>query len=452
MLPSSLTGENFTIGFRNDLPFNWITWNSAKKSYQIQRGIESRLIQDLADYFNFTYHLINIRVFNPKNVSHESVVSRVQNKEIDIGLGGIAMTNKRKQYVDYLYPHVLSQYTYMMARNKAHFNYENIIRPFDTDVWLSLLIVFIVLGILDLITRMIQTSNNLNKPTNLLWISFNLLLRQPYRHLGSIPLSSKMFIIMWALCISIIISFYCCFLLSTLTTQTSMKLQNIYEMTAAISAGKVLPIGANVSVAQHAFFSSSSSNIMEFQAIRDNFQSTKTRKMAIELLMNQIKNSNKKHSFLEKNNEKKIAVLASRDFLHFDQLINGPELLYIPPRKPDSSYFTFMISIPVRTSFPYKEHFNRIIGILQDAGILNHYRSDIETDEHWKQMGISISKARIINNQDSERKNNKYDDIVIFDFKLEHLENIFRLYFLCNILAIFVCIIEIEFFMQTSRI
>lgn len=65
---------------KKDLPFNWITWNSAKKSYQIQRGIESRLIQDLADYFNFTYHLINIRVFNPKNVSHESVVSRVQNK------------------------------------------------------------------------------------------------------------------------------------------------------------------------------------------------------------------------------------------------------------------------------------------------------------------------------------------------------------------------------------
>ncbi|KAH9418245.1 tRNA methyltransferase 10 [Dermatophagoides pteronyssinus] len=392
MKPKSLAGENFTIGFRNDLPYNWMVWNSTINSFQIQSGIESQLIKDLATFFNFSYHLAN-----SKDSSHDSLLSKVEKKEFDIGLGGFAMTYKRQQSIDFLYPYVFGEYTFMMARNKEQFDYKNIIRPFELDI------------------NTIQ--KNPKKLSNLAWISFNLLFRQPYHHLGSITISSKIFIILWAMCIVIIINYYCCFLLSTLTIRTSEQIQTVKQMTDAISAGKVLPIGVNSSVAQQAFYSPT--KLQEFKTIRENYQPCKARKMCMELLMKQIKKSSTKRSFFGKNGEKQIAVIGSRDLIRFDQLMNGPDLLYIPPRKPESSYFTYLIAIPVRNSFPYKQHFNRIIGILQDAGILNHYRSNIEMDTDWNRLGINMTKVRrIILEKDSYKK----DDNIIFDFKLEHFK------------------------------
>ena len=268
------------------------------------------------------------------------------------------MTYKRQQSIDFLYPYVFGEYTFMMARNKEQFDYKNIIRPFELDVWLLLFIIFIILGIFDIVSRSIRSRKNPKKLSNLAWISFNLLFRQPYHHLGSITISSKIFIILWAMCIVIIINYYCCFLLSTLTIRTSEQIQTVKQMTDAISAGKVLPIGVNSSVAQQAFYSPT--KLQEFKTIRENYQPCKARKMCMELLMKQIKKSSTKRSFFGKNGEKQIAVIGSRDLIRFDQLMNGPDLLYIPPRKPESSYFTYLIAIPVRNSFPYKQHFNRM--------------------------------------------------------------------------------------------
>lgn len=66
-------------------------------------------------------------------------------------------------------------------------------------------------------------------------------------------------------------------------------------------------------------------------------------------------------------------------------------------------------------------------------------------DTDWNRLGINMTKVRrIILEKDSYKK----DDNIIFDFKFEHFKYVFQLYLFLNLLAIFLYIIEISFYMD----
>lgn len=157
------------------------------------------------------------------------------------------MYHNRLEVIDYLYPHWTDHYTFMttLPARYLDFDYSIILKPFLWQVWICLIITFIILLLFDwlehnvLYERKRSTENaganrtKRNENGNFLWITLAILLNQPNRQIRkNFSLPKKICLITWILMAIIIMNGYGAGLKSIMTVP-SRGIDTVEKLNAA---------------------------------------------------------------------------------------------------------------------------------------------------------------------------------------------------------------------------
>ncbi|KPM02495.1 Glutamate receptor delta-1 subunit precursor (GluR delta-1)-like protein [Sarcoptes scabiei] len=420
-------------------------------------GIEPILIATFANYFNFSVELIDCKgvygVKNP-NGTWSGMIGMISLKEIDIGIGGYIITYERHLVVDHLYPHWIDELSYATSLPAKQISFDLLLKPFTWEIWLCIFASFLFLFLFNTIRFALSCwdSSNLKQNdqsqrknekcsmqnnSNIIWISFCLLLQQPSHWLRSLDLTLKIFIVFWMISVFLLAQIYGGRLYSILTIPSQYTIDSILKLADACRSKKMVSlIQANTSF--YEIFSSSS--LCTFQAIWNSMKLIMTIDDGIELMTSQTR--------------QQYAILGSRSSLEYFRLNLGRNSFYTPPDNDDSSFYPALITLPLQNQFKYKKEFNHLVFLLQSHGFINHWidqqmyhvkRIHVIPDElddklkpPWSEKDHNqegLDKELVL----GRKKANHHAE----PFDMNHMESIFYLYLICITFSFIIFIIEL---------
>ncbi|OTF76281.1 hypothetical protein BLA29_005764, partial [Euroglyphus maynei] len=226
----SLTNKTFIAGINQYPPFIRIDADGTT----ILGGIEVEILYTLRDYFNFSTTFINTHddygQLQP-NGTWTGMFGNLSTNRMDLSISGMVITEKRfGENVTFLYPHWQEQYTFatLPPRLVKSHDINIFLRPFHMNVWLTLIIMFILLYLINIFVQCLLINKNEqsnNHRYQLPWsFGIRLLLNQTFRwkYMDQIAISMKFLLMTWSLAILILNNHYVSFLFSSLSLPPTM--------------------------------------------------------------------------------------------------------------------------------------------------------------------------------------------------------------------------------------
>lgn len=168
-------------------------------------------------------------------------------QNIDLGLGGVIVTPNRLKVIHFLYPYMIDTMSYGTSIPDNDIEFDILVKPFGTLVWLCLMItfaLFILLNYLKDAIKYLELNNDHRKyhNGNLAWIGLCILLRQRYPLLGSLNISTKICIVIWLLATIVLIDVYASYLCSFLAIPNDQALDNLEKLVAACENDEIITL------------------------------------------------------------------------------------------------------------------------------------------------------------------------------------------------------------------
>ena len=167
-------------------------------------------------------------------------------KDIDLGLGGVTLRNDRVHVVNYLHPHWDDRFSFATTPIKSEHNIGQFLHPFSFNVWLALLLSFIMFYLFDRLMSMTITRRNRYHchHKHCVWIALRLLFRQPYQwKIGKKKVatfqSQRIIIGIWLLITVILTSIYSGCIQSELTVPDSNAIDSIDKLADACESKRI---------------------------------------------------------------------------------------------------------------------------------------------------------------------------------------------------------------------
>nr|XP_027201993.1 uncharacterized protein LOC113795951 [Dermatophagoides pteronyssinus] len=350
-----LQNRTLRIGFNNAPPTTDIYgWDESIQAYRHVYGIDPFVLNLLARYFNFTYQLIDCHgdYGSPlPNGSLSGAIGRLARNEFDLGIGGFAVTYERFNVVKFLNSHLFDQYTFAMAKITTIPDFDIFFKPFESIVWLCLLITLILSCLLYLAIKYLMPFKHIN----LTLISLNMLLQQSYpiRKDHQIINSAKIWLFSFAFMSIVLLNIYQSYLFSILTITKSNEIDNIDKLAESCRKHQTIPYTIK--------------NNLIFRIIsKDNPNKSI---FTISKYVKFVKNHEDGIKMIQKSNS--IAFISLRIRLSFYQQYLGPDQFYLPMESQDTKFLTLVGAIICRTTFKYQNEFNRILKRLRIIFLLH---------------------------------------------------------------------------------
>ncbi|XP_075676549.1 uncharacterized protein LOC113795952 isoform X3 [Dermatophagoides pteronyssinus] len=421
-----LQNQTLRIGFNNKPPItNIYGWDESMQTYRHIYGTDPFVLNLLARYFNFTYQLIDYhRDYGSlsSNGSWTGTIGQLARNELDLGIGGYAITYERINVIKFLHPHLFSQHTFAMAKITILPDFDIFFKPFESIVWLCLLITLILSCLLYLAIKYLLPFKHIN----LIICSLNMLLQQSYpiRKDHLISNSAKIWLFSFAMMSIVLINIYQSYLFSILTLMKSNEINNIEKLAESCQKHQTIPYTIK--------------NNYAYEIIRhDNPNSSIN---TITKYMKFVANYEDGIKMIQKSNS--VVFITSRVLLLLSQRYLGRDQLYIPIESQDTNFLTIVGSIICRPTFEYQNEFNRIISYIMSNGIIEKIEKQEFEQIRNKNSGIQPSFESFNHNDDN------FNEIIIdhvhhiTKISLKRLRIIFLLHGLGMILAICCFIIE----------
>nr|XP_027201995.1 glutamate receptor ionotropic, kainate 4-like [Dermatophagoides pteronyssinus] len=349
-----LQNRTLRIGFNNKPPItNIYGWDESMQTYRHIYGTDPFVLNLLARYFNFTYKLIDYhRDYGSlsSNGSWTGTIGQLARNELDLGIGGYAITYERINVIKFLHPHLFGQHTFAMAKITTLPDFDIFFKPFESIVWLCLLITLILSCLLYLVIKYLLPFKHIN----LIICSLNMLLQQSYpiRKDHLISNSAKIWLFSFAMMSIVLINIYQSYLFSILTITKSNEINNIEKLAESCQKHQTIPYTIK--------------NNYAYEIIRhDNPNSSIN---TITKYMKFVANYEDGIKMIQKSNS--VVFITSRVLLLLSQRYLGQDQLYIPMESQDTNFLTIVGSIICRPTFEYQNEFNRIISYLMNSGII----------------------------------------------------------------------------------
>ncbi|KAH9422612.1 hypothetical protein DERP_003289 [Dermatophagoides pteronyssinus] len=350
----NLQNQTLRIGINNDPPYTIMDNNRLA-------GIDLTMIKLISMQFNFTINLVDCDgIFGSKltNNTWTGMIGKLINNEIDIGIGGIMMTYERFNSLNFLYPYTSDQLTFATIFPKTGINFNLLIQPFSTQVWLCLLlslILFIIFQELkiyfgyddddddSLIIMTNRTGKKINyHRANIVWVAISLLLSQPYQQLKHMKNLEKFCIIIWIMTSIVIHILYGVSLFATLTIPTRIAIDSVEKLMKNCQQNKIIVIAQQHTSIEEIFLET-------FPTLYDCMEYSDDDEQALNRLIIQMN---------YEPNSIQYAVIAYRKTIEYHQNVIGR--FYIPPDNQESSILMTWISFPVRNDFQYIKYFDKM--------------------------------------------------------------------------------------------
>ncbi|KAH9521775.1 Glutamate receptor ionotropic, kainate 4, variant 2 [Dermatophagoides farinae] len=422
----NLEAKTLIVGYNNDLPYTSIMIQSLNNDRLF--GIDTSVIRTIAEYFNFTIKFIdcnNIYGYRLSNGSFNGMIGLLETEQIDLGIGGVMMNYERNLVTNHLYTHLIDYVTFMTSTAKqSSINYYSLLKPFTNQVWMMILAIFFLFYMMkqirsNLIVKYQRYFNDYHN-NNIIWISLGLFFRQPYHPLRSTHLSFKIMMSFWILSVLILSTMYGVFLSSDLAI-ANHYIHTIQHLADECHSQNIIPlIQANTS----AIKTFSMSKRKDFQMIWQKTQQISDTEEGIQMIIEQNLNG------------KKFSLITTRYSLQYYQCHYGKNLLYLPPLQFESSFYPFLVSIPVRKSFEHFQSFDILIFYLQSSGLVQKWlRDELSNRQSSKEMA-KISK------QNNQFIDDAVEQISLHQYTYEEFKLIFLLHIWCITICMAIFIIE----------
>ena len=138
------------------------------------------------------------------------------------------MTNDRAEAVKFTYPYLIDLVTFIYPAPTTRINHLNVFKPFDTKIWINILINIIILLIL------------FKKRSLIIWIIITLLLRQQY----NFGYDQRVWLCGWVLAGVVLTVSYAGVMFSIITTPFEFgRISTLNELDYAQKTGQITVIG-----------------------------------------------------------------------------------------------------------------------------------------------------------------------------------------------------------------
>lgn len=213
--------------------------------YKVIDGDEARMIMEMSKHFNFSIKWIHSKQFGllTENNTWTGLFGMFERNEIDLAIGRILETYNRRLIADFLYAHFVDDSTFAIQPLNTidHVQLDLLIRPFESDVWLTFLFLLILFGLFNFLLKSMTITNE-KIQHNIIWINLCLLTGQPYTLMKYTPFSIRLSTIVWALGTKILYNYYQGSLSSMLAIQNDYIIDTIDKLAMASKTGLVLPM------------------------------------------------------------------------------------------------------------------------------------------------------------------------------------------------------------------
>ena len=227
-----------------------------------------------------------------------------------------------------------------MAKITTLPDFDIFFKPFESIVWLCLLITLILSCLLYLVIKYLLPFKHIN----LIICSLNMLLQQSYpiRKDHLISNSAKIWLFSFAMMSIVLINIYQSYLFSILTLMKSNEINNIEKLAESCQKHQTIPYTIK--------------NNYAYEIIRhDNPNSSIN---TITKYMKFVANYEDGIKMIQKSTS--VAFVAARVLLLLSQRYLGRDQLYIPMESQDTNFLTIVGSIICRPTFEYQNEFNRM--------------------------------------------------------------------------------------------
>lgn len=178
-------------------------------------------------------------------------------QNIDLALGGLIMTYHRIKVVDFLYPYTVDSLSYGTSKSDITVNFDVLIKPFDVNVWICLLITFALFFILDYVENNFELMDKILKnrryKNNLVWTSMCILIGQRCLLLDKFHKSLKICILIWLLSTIMLDILYSSNLFSILTIPDEFEFDSVKKLAHACDKGEIITLIQNNTNMSEAF-------------------------------------------------------------------------------------------------------------------------------------------------------------------------------------------------------
>ncbi|KAH7639267.1 glutamate receptor delta-1 subunit precursor -like protein [Dermatophagoides farinae] len=465
----NLQQKTFNVGINDYPPFILLHGDGHCRQHQQQSqsqhqqqsqscrpdGIEIRLLEILEFYYNFTSNLIPFagRYGRMENGTWNGIVHGLLNGNIDFGLGGVTLRNDRIQVIDYLHPHWTDQFSFATSPIERKHKIQQFLHPFSTDVWLALILVFIMFFLVDRLMINVMSTTNTTKrhyrgryEQHCVWIALRSLLRQPYQWMigtekvaESFP--QRIILGIWMLNIAVLTSIYSGGLLSELTVPNSNIIDSIEKLADACQSGRLTMFGT---VKDFNFFR----NFTRKKSLENCQETISMQKSGIEKLVEKTIEMKMVNGHYQARKRRKkydniIGTFVSRERANFLQNCYGLDALYLPPSNYESTFFTLWVAIPISPkNFHYQTEFNDVISQLKSSGILKLWAEHISLDAKTSYYKHKASKFHEYSDKDMDNSDDS-DEIIVSKITLNHMHIVFIVLIICLINSTIIFSLEI---------
>lgn len=222
---------------------------------EIFAGIEGKLIQIIADHFNFTIEFIESHYegrLKEINGNWTGLIGQIQEGRFDMGIGAISINYNRIFAVNFLEPHYIDSFTFITNPAAKHIGFDVLMRPFRNEVWFVFFFMLIIASLfqqfekyMTSITNIVRGQKSSTSKHNIFWINLCLLFRQPYSKLVQINLSLKIFAIIWAISALILTNSYAGCLCSIMALSSEQVIDSVEKLAMECRLKHISTIGIN---------------------------------------------------------------------------------------------------------------------------------------------------------------------------------------------------------------
>ncbi|XP_027202021.2 glutamate receptor ionotropic, kainate glr-3-like isoform X2 [Dermatophagoides pteronyssinus] len=340
MTKLNLAGQQFRVGFNVGVPFLRMSgWNETNHSYKNIDGIDSWILRILMEYYNITFQLNNCYgqygIKNENGTSWTGLIGKIVRNEIDIGIGGVMLSQERYDSINFLHSYWITHYTFATTKSTYDTNLFKFLQPFQMEIWYCLIILLLSTWIIDQIFKHFIRSNS-----NLIIITLMLLIQRPYRK-RNLNSSDKLWIFIFSIISLIIVNHYSGNLGSMLTIRDMIEINSIDQLADECQQRKIIPLVLKNSIGMK-FLQQISHTDNHLNKIRNSLQSINNYKEGMDLITTN-------------NKQKRLALIGDRERLLFGQLRFG---YYLPPEQEQTFFFSSYFSMAIRLKFEYRKQFD----------------------------------------------------------------------------------------------
>ncbi|XP_075586650.1 glutamate receptor ionotropic, kainate 4 isoform X2 [Dermatophagoides farinae] len=375
----NLMGKIFRIGINYYSPFTAIDLNqtlSASRSSSTTNGIEIEMLNTMANYFNFSYKLINYNGIYGDPIDHNyingtwtGIVAGLIANKIDLGIGGITHKYERQKVIKFLYPHWIDRLTYATTMPEHEQLYlDRFFHPFHSFVWIMLIIVFISFTIFNWLDCYLWIDKK--RKNSFVWSMMGTLLRQPLSSSSWITneqrQSKKCLFIIWLLSTIILTSAYSGCLLSNIAIPESKYIDNIWKLIDSLQTEQLLMIGTDNELNYLKEF-------MEKRLIGNHQHGKhynltvmiKNHRESLRILMDESTKFSHHHyyQYNGKSRRRQLAILLSEERANLIRISLGDGSFYLPPNNPSTTLNQNIMSFAINSRLydQYHNDFNQLI-------------------------------------------------------------------------------------------